>query len=148
MTSIQLQRPQTLADVAEIARPNSSEFAMALDDFVDEFYLDHPDKTAQQRRLDVIPYSVADPLIDAWIGAAGVGAPWGSQRVFRGLHRVGVWRSLVASETQRHWRARPMFSAYANLRSGSAGGLHPKAKSSRRDKRPPNRHLPRRARAG
>jgi hypothetical protein len=54
MTSIQLQRPQTLADVAEIARPNSSEFAMALDDFVDEFYLDHPDKTAQQRRLDVI----------------------------------------------------------------------------------------------
>ena len=40
---------------------------MALDDFVDEFYLDHPDKTAQQRRLDVIPYSVANPLIDAWI---------------------------------------------------------------------------------
>ena len=35
-----------------------------------------------------------------------------------------------------------------DLRSGSAGVLHPKAKSSRRDKRPPNRHLPRRARAG
>ena len=27
---------------------------MALDEFVDEFYLDHPDKMAQQRRLDVI----------------------------------------------------------------------------------------------
>jgi hypothetical protein len=71
MTSKQLQRPQTLADVAEIARRNSSEFPVALDEFVDEFYLDHPDKTAQQRRLDVIPPSVANPLIDAWIGAAG-----------------------------------------------------------------------------
>jgi hypothetical protein len=63
MTSKQLQRPQTLADVAEIARQNSSEFAMALDEFVDEFYLDHPDKMAQQRRLDVIPPSVANPLM-------------------------------------------------------------------------------------
>ena len=27
---------------------------MALDEFVDEFYLDHPDKIAQQRRLNVI----------------------------------------------------------------------------------------------
>ena len=71
MTNKQLQRPQTLADVAEIARQNSSNFSMALDEFVDEFYLDHPDKMAQQRRLDVIPPSVADPLIDAWIGAAG-----------------------------------------------------------------------------
>jgi len=71
MTSKQMLRPQTLADVAEIARQNSPEFSMALDEFVDEFYLDHPDKTAQQRRLDGMPYSVANPLIDAWIGAAG-----------------------------------------------------------------------------
>ena len=71
MTGQQLQRPQTLADVADIARQNSSEFPVALDEFVDEFYLDHPDKAAQQRRLDVVPPSVADPLIDAWIGAAG-----------------------------------------------------------------------------
>lgn len=55
---------------------------MALDEFVDEFYLDHPDKTAQQRRLDVIPYSVANPLIDAWIGAAVLVPLGGSQRVF------------------------------------------------------------------
>jgi hypothetical protein len=71
MTSKQLQRPQTLADVAEIARRSSSDFPVALDEFCDEFYLDHPDKMAQQRRLDVIPPSVHDPLIDAWIGAAG-----------------------------------------------------------------------------
>jgi alkanesulfonate monooxygenase SsuD/methylene tetrahydromethanopterin reductase-like flavin-dependent oxidoreductase (luciferase family) len=135
MTSIQLQRPQTLADVAEIARPNSSEFAMALDEFVDEFYLDHLDKTAQQRRLDVIPYSVANPLIDAWIGAAGT-AP--SRRLAKPV-------CLGNSEAL----ARPTdIQRLLDLRSGSAGSLHPKAKSSRRDKRPPNRHLPRRARAG
>jgi hypothetical protein len=66
-----MQRPQSLADVARIARKNPSEFAMALDEFVDEFYLDHPDTNAQQRRLDPIPEPVGDPLIDAWIGAAG-----------------------------------------------------------------------------
>jgi hypothetical protein len=71
MKSKQLQRPQTLADVAEIARQNSSEFSVALDEFVDEFYLDHLDKISQQQRLDVVPPSVANPLIDAWIGAAG-----------------------------------------------------------------------------
>ena len=71
MTNQDLQRPQTLADVAEIARQTSSRFAMALDEFVDEFYLDHPDKIAQQKRLDPVPHSVDDPAIDAWIGAAG-----------------------------------------------------------------------------
>lgn len=71
MTDHELQRPQTLSDVAEIARQSSSNFAMALDEFVDEFYLDHPNKVAQQKRLDPIPSSVDDPVIDAWIGAAG-----------------------------------------------------------------------------
>ena len=60
MKSKQLQRPQTLADVAEIARQNSSEFSVALDEFVDEFYLDHLDKISQQQRLDVVPPSVAN----------------------------------------------------------------------------------------
>jgi hypothetical protein len=66
-----MSRPQTLAEVAQVARAQASDFAMALDEFVDEFYLDHPDKPAQQRRLDPIPQTVGDPLIDAWIGAAG-----------------------------------------------------------------------------
>jgi hypothetical protein len=64
-------RPPTLAHVAHIARKNTSDLAMALDEFVDEFYLDHPDKAAQQQRLDPIPEPVGDPLVDAWIGAAG-----------------------------------------------------------------------------
>ena len=68
MTSEQLQRPQTLADVAEIARQNSSEFAMALDEYVNEFYLDHPDKMAQQRRLDAIP--LQSPILRLMLGSA------------------------------------------------------------------------------
>ena len=70
MTHHELRRPQTLADVAEIARRNSSDFAMALDEFVDEFYLDHPDKIAQQKGLDAVSPCVDDPVTDAWIGAA------------------------------------------------------------------------------
>jgi hypothetical protein len=66
-----MARPQTLAEVAEIARAKPPDFAMALDEFVDEFYLDHPDKAAQQRRLDPIPEPVGDACVDAWIGAAG-----------------------------------------------------------------------------
>jgi hypothetical protein len=73
-----MQRPQTLAEVAEIARSDSSQFPMALDEFCDEFYLDHPDKSVQQQRLDPIPQPVGDPSIDAWnisAAAAGYGAP-------------------------------------------------------------------------
>jgi hypothetical protein len=66
-----MSRPQTLADVARISRENIADFAMALDEFVDEFYLDHPDKAAQQRRLDAVPGPVGNALIDAWIGATG-----------------------------------------------------------------------------
>jgi len=66
-----MSRPQNLAEVAGISRANIADFAMALDEFVDEFYLEHPDKAAQQRRLDPIPVPVGDALVDAWIGAAG-----------------------------------------------------------------------------
>jgi hypothetical protein len=66
-----MSRPQNLAEVARIARENATDFAMALDEFVDEFYLDHPDKAAQQRRLDPVPELAGDALIDAWIGATG-----------------------------------------------------------------------------
>lgn len=64
-------RPQTLADVAQRAREAPSEFYAALNEFADEFYLDHPDKAAQQGRIDPVPVPVGDPLIDALIGAVG-----------------------------------------------------------------------------
>jgi hypothetical protein len=66
-----MSRPQTLAEVASIARAKADDFAMALDEFTDEFYLDHSEKAAQQARLDPIPEIVGHPAIDAWIGAAG-----------------------------------------------------------------------------
>jgi hypothetical protein len=66
-----MHRPQTLAEVARIVRAAPSHYAMPLDEFCDEFYLDHPDKAAQQRRIDPVPEPVGDPLADAWIGAVG-----------------------------------------------------------------------------
>jgi hypothetical protein len=125
MTSQQLQRPQILADVAEIARGNSSEFPVALDEFVDEFYLDHPDKMAQQRRLDVVPHSVANPLVDAWIGATGehLAQRWGltvpnwTQRDFHFALREPVFlpsdvalRGIVIVESPPAFRSRLIFT--------------------------------------
>jgi hypothetical protein len=83
-----IARPQTLSEVADIARRENSGFAMALDEFCDEFYLDHPDKDAQQRRLDPAPEPVGDALIDAWIGATGE-------------HLAQRWRLRVPAWTQR-----------------------------------------------
>jgi len=83
-----MQRPQTLADVAQIARTNAREFPRALDEFVDEFYLDYPNKEAQQRRLDAVPQPVNDPLVDAWIGATGE-------------HLAQRWHLQVPGWTQR-----------------------------------------------
>ena len=66
-----MSRPLTLADVARTGREAPSDFHTALNEFADEFYLDHPDKAAQQRRIDPVPQPVGDPLMDALIGAVG-----------------------------------------------------------------------------
>jgi hypothetical protein len=88
MNSQHMRRPQTLAEVAQIASMNPSEFPVALDEFVDEFYLDYPNKMAQQQRLDSAPQSVGSPLIDAWIGAVGE-------------HLAQRWRLKMPDWTQR-----------------------------------------------
>jgi len=62
MTCEQLQRSQTLADVAEIARQNSSTFPLALDEFVDEFYLDHLAIASGFDNPDLLPISA----LGAW----------------------------------------------------------------------------------
>jgi hypothetical protein len=46
-------------------------FGMAIDEFLDAFYLDHPEKLSQQRRIDVAPEIVGDAFVDSWIGAVG-----------------------------------------------------------------------------
>jgi hypothetical protein len=66
-----MKRPQTLADVALCARQAPAEFYVALNEFMDEFYLDHPDKIAQQHRIDPAPEFVGEPLADTLIGAVG-----------------------------------------------------------------------------
>jgi hypothetical protein len=81
-------RPQTLAEVAARSRKNKSDFATELNEFMDEFYLDHPDKAAQQKRIDPVPELSGDPRIDAWIGAALE-------------HLAQRWRLQVPAWTQR-----------------------------------------------
>src|SRR3984893_17784501 len=96
-----MSRPQDLAEVARIARENSSDFAMALDEFVDEFYLDHPDKAAQQVRLDPFPEPVGDPLADAWIGAASEHLCAGgcAPRIGRSARCISRWKSRTSCRT-------------------------------------------------
>jgi len=64
-------RPQDLREVAAVTIAGTKPFGNAIDEFIDAFYLDHPDKARQQRRLDEPPAIVGDPFIDAWIGAVG-----------------------------------------------------------------------------
>jgi hypothetical protein len=66
-----VSRPQTLREVSLIARDEPSDFALALREFLDAFYLDHPQREAQARRIAEPAEIVADAFTDAWIGATG-----------------------------------------------------------------------------
>jgi hypothetical protein len=66
-----VSRPETLREVGTAVIAGTKSFGEAVDEFVDAFYLDHPDKIRQQRRLDDAPAIVGDAFIDAWIGAVG-----------------------------------------------------------------------------
>jgi hypothetical protein len=66
-----MSRPQSLLALSVIARRDPDGFALALREFLDEFYLDHPDKAAQARRLMAPAETVGDAFTDAWIGATG-----------------------------------------------------------------------------
>jgi hypothetical protein len=66
-----MSRPQTLHEVSLIARDEPSDFAVALREFLDEFYLDHPNKDEQARRIAEPAEIVGEPFADAWIGATG-----------------------------------------------------------------------------
>jgi hypothetical protein len=66
-----VSRPQTLGEVVLTVVAGMKTFGTAMDEFVDTFYLDHPDKISQQRRLNDAPAVTGDPFMDAWIGAVG-----------------------------------------------------------------------------
>jgi hypothetical protein len=66
-----MSRPQSLAEVSSAVIAGTKSFGYAMDEFLDTFYLDHPDKLRQQRRIDEPPAIVGDPFVDSWIGAVG-----------------------------------------------------------------------------
>jgi hypothetical protein len=66
-----MSRPQSLREVSSAVIAGTKSFGYAIDEFLDTFYLDHPDKLRQQRRIDDPPAIVGDPFIDSWIGAVG-----------------------------------------------------------------------------
>jgi hypothetical protein len=94
-----VSRPQNLHEVALTTIAGTKSFGNAVDEFIDAFYLDHPDKVRQQRRLNEAPAIVGDPFIDAWIGAVGE-------------HLARRWELEVPAWTRRpeHYRlSRPTF---------------------------------------
>jgi hypothetical protein len=66
-----MSRPQSLGEVSSVVIAGTKPFGYAIDEFLDTFYLDHPDKLRQQRRIDKAPAIVGDAFVDSWIGAVG-----------------------------------------------------------------------------
>ena len=66
-----MSRPQSLGEVSSAVIAGTKSFGFAIDEFLDTFYLDHPDKLRQQRRIDDPPAIVGDAFVDSWIGAVG-----------------------------------------------------------------------------
>jgi hypothetical protein len=136
-------RPQTLAEVASIVRANPSDYAMPLDEFCDEFYLDHPDKAAQQRRFDPVPEPVGGALADAWIGAVGehLALRWGlrvPEWTRRPIHfalqkphfmpSAKAMRGIVLVESPPSFRARSIFTGAEPLARARLPANVPRAK--------------------
>jgi hypothetical protein len=59
-----------------------------VDEFLDDFYLSHPDKARQQPRIDEAPDPIGKAADDAWLGAVGE-------------HLANRWGLLVPSWTMR-----------------------------------------------
>jgi hypothetical protein len=66
-----MSRPQSFREVSSAVTAGTKSFGFAIDEFLDTFYLDHPDKLRQQRRIDDPPAIIGDPFVDSWIGAVG-----------------------------------------------------------------------------
>ena len=116
-----MSRPQNLHEVALATIAGSKSFANAIDEFIDVFYLDHPDKVRQQRRLNEPPAIVGDPFTDGWIGAVGE-------------HPARRWNLVVPTWTRRpeHDRlSRPTFVPDSKALRGTLTTESPPAFRSR-----------------
>ena len=63
------QRPQTLRDVAVDAAKAPALLHPRTRELLDEFYMDHNQKPAQQARIDAEPPILGDAFADAWLAA-------------------------------------------------------------------------------
>ena len=66
-----MSRPMNLREAAAVAISGEKSFGDSIDEFLDTFYLDHPDKKRQQERIDDSPPIIGNPSEDAWVGAVG-----------------------------------------------------------------------------
>ncbi|MFT3940326.1 hypothetical protein [Rhodopseudomonas sp.] len=66
-----MSRPQTIQEAVAMTVSREKDFGDAVDEFIDTFYLDHPNRTAQQKRITEPPQIIGDPSQDAWIAAVG-----------------------------------------------------------------------------
>jgi hypothetical protein len=66
-----MSRPQNLGEASAAVIAGAKPFGHAIDEFLDTFYLDHPDKLRQQQRIDDVRAIVGDAFVDSWIGAVG-----------------------------------------------------------------------------
>jgi hypothetical protein len=63
-----MSRPQTLAEAVAATLSGDKPFESAVDEFLDDFYLNPP---TRQARIDAAPPEMGEVLQDAWLGAVG-----------------------------------------------------------------------------
>ncbi|MCS4089171.1 hypothetical protein [Rhizobium sp. BK176] len=61
-------RPRSLAEVVDVG---GAEYALPLDEFLDEFYTEYPDRDAMQAMISASPAYLGNEFADSYIGAVG-----------------------------------------------------------------------------
>lgn len=61
-------RPTSLS---EAVQARGRDFTVALDEFLDEFYMAYPDREVMQAMIDAPPPILGDRFLDAYVGAVG-----------------------------------------------------------------------------
>lgn len=97
--SEKMQRPGTLAEVANLVRDRRQAFDFALSEFLDEFYL-HPER--RQAMIDVEPLPLAAERQHAFLGAVGehLARRWGLA--------IPAWTEHSSRFLKRPWFTTPL----------------------------------------
>jgi hypothetical protein len=117
-------KPESLADVAAMAREDCDRFGSASAEFEETFYLEK-DKAVRQAMLNPVPIPIGDPRDDAWLGAMGEHLaqrwglevpPWTHDAAFMGEQKLYFWpdetlaRDIQIVETPPAFRRRLLFT--------------------------------------